>query len=327
MAFKFTITQCDVTNQLLLASYRQMREKWLSWLDHNEPNSIDNQVYNLMWWDAVFWTLNEARKFTDSNSPSSAITPILAEFIDQGYLALQILSISKLLEKNSTNPRYGVISLRRLIDEIVENRSLFTRENYVCHDGLPYDPEPARQRFFAQMSASPARVVSLSTEGPDAWDMSERLHTQFDKLAKTNPENRRRDDIISEDVFNALKSIFDDSAFGHVIGLRHKIFAHAADSHSRSYARTNIDKVELGQIVQAQKNLLQLMQIVSSVILQAANFTSAIAIPQFNHFKHINLPYVREENKRKLSTFWDSHAKERREWLQQSAKTILPNFT
>jgi hypothetical protein len=69
------------------------------------------------------------------------------------------------------------------------------------------------------------------------------------------------------------------------------------------------------------------MQIVSSVILQAANFTSAIAIPQFNHFKHINLPYVREENKRKLSTFWDSHAKERREWLQQSAKTILPNFT
>lgn len=326
MAYNFTIDECDIVDKKLLGSYRSKREAWLLWLDHNEPSSIDNQVYNLMWSDAVFWTLNEARKFTDDKHPSSAITPILAEFIDQGYIAIQIISISKLFEKNSSDPRHGVISLRRLVDEIVDNANLFTRENYVCYDGLPFDPEPVRQRFLAHISANGPGFISISREGPDAWDSSERLHIQFDKLSKTASGGRNRNDIISKDVFKSLKSVFDDVAFEHIKELRHKIFAHAADPHSRSYAHTSIDNVQLGRILQAQKNLLQLMQVVSNLILQAASFTSAIAIPQFNQFEHITLPYVKPEDRNKLSEFWSSHTRERNEWLRVSTKTILPNF-
>jgi hypothetical protein len=295
-------------------------------LDDNEPSSINNQVYNLMWWDAVFWTLNEARKYADKNNPSSALTPILAEFIDQGYVALQVISISKLLEKNSGKPRRGIISLRRLVDEVVESANLFTREIYVCYDGLPFDPEPARQRFFDQIAANPNCTMPRPIEGPDAWEMSQRLHAQFDKLSGVTPSCRKRDDLISVDVFKALQSVFDDPAFEHVINLRHKVFAHAADAYSRSYVQTNIKNIELDQIIKAQKNLLQLMQIVSSLILQAANFICAVAIPQFNQFDYITCPYIRPENRNKISTFWNEHTEERCEWLRDSVKTLLPNF-
>ena len=43
----------------------------------------------------------------------------------------------------------GVISLRRLITDLRGKWALFTRENYVCHDGLPYDYEAVMLKEFA----------------------------------------------------------------------------------------------------------------------------------------------------------------------------------
>lgn len=51
-----------------------------------------------MWQDAVFSTFNEARRDTDAAGPSAAVAPILAQFLDQGYVASQVLGISKLFE-------------------------------------------------------------------------------------------------------------------------------------------------------------------------------------------------------------------------------------
>jgi hypothetical protein len=321
--YHYAIEQCDVQDRSLLKNFREKRSAWLLWLDHKEPSSIDNQFYSMMWCDAVFWTLNEARKFAAENSPSSAITPILAEFIDHGYLAQQILSISKLVEKNSPQPGKGIISLRRLVDEICENSFLFTRENYVCNDGLPFDPELARQKFLQRMATQTPSFSWMPTDGPEAWDTSVRVHQEFDELSGSPSDNRSRKDCISDRVFTSLRAAFDDTSFDHILAFRHKIFAHAADPQSRSYAKTQIDRVELENIIRAQKILCQLMQTISSYILCGPSFTSVVAIPQFNQFAHITLPYVSPDHRTKLSTFWSQHCRERNEWLKRDLNQVL----
>jgi hypothetical protein len=40
------------------------------------------------------------------------------------------------------------LSLPRLVKDLERNRDLFTRENYICHDGLPYDYQAVRDALF-----------------------------------------------------------------------------------------------------------------------------------------------------------------------------------
>jgi hypothetical protein len=77
-----------------------------------------------------------ARQKTDEESVVSAQSGLLAHFLDQGYVATQVLAIRRLLDS-----RKDVFSLRRLLDNITTHQHLITREIYVCNDGLPYDSE------------------------------------------------------------------------------------------------------------------------------------------------------------------------------------------
>jgi hypothetical protein len=67
-----------------------------------------------------------------------------------------------------------VISLRRVLDDIKEHRALFTRENYVAHDGLPYDPAPVKQAYVDKIISRGSGVHGewIDTTGPRAWSMS-----------------------------------------------------------------------------------------------------------------------------------------------------------
>src|SRR5262245_30956085 len=95
--------------------------------------------------------------------------------------------IRRLLDKTS-----GVISLRRLINELRSNWRLFTRENFVCHDGLPYDYEAVMVKEMAARAGEGA--FWGSTTGPDAWATSRMAHEQFDRLAGIDPSERTRED-------------------------------------------------------------------------------------------------------------------------------------
>lgn len=323
MPYSYELDQCDVSDKKSLKIFREKREVWLSWFSHGISSSIENQLYNLMWWDATFWTLNEARKFADEKSPSSAITPILAGLIDQGYLALQILSLSKLVERNSADRSKGIISLRRVVDEIRENAKLFTRENYVAHDGLPFDAEIAYQKYLQEMEGKPRGAIWVAAGGSSDWAESRRMHEIFDGLSGIGAKQRSRTDVISERVLDSLEAVFTNQSIKHILNLRHKVFAHAADEYSRSRVATQIDRVEFGHIISSQKVLSQLMQVISADILSGPNFGSLIAIPQFNQFDHISLPYVRAKERSKLSEYWDKHVNERNGWLAEASKVIL----
>lgn len=137
------IEECDVDDKDALAKYRAKRTDWLHMLVGDKQHSISTQISEMLWNDAVFRTVNEARRLARiGDYKSSARNFSIAHFMDQGWVAWQALAIRKLMEPAARQPEKQVISLRRVIDEITANRALITRENYVCHDGLPFDPEP-----------------------------------------------------------------------------------------------------------------------------------------------------------------------------------------
>ncbi|MGA7925661.1 MAG: hypothetical protein WCA20_06660 [Candidatus Sulfotelmatobacter sp.] len=136
--YKTTIDQCDVVDREALVLYRVKRYEWLSWyeLRKGDPNTIQQQLFSMMFLDLAYRTLAFARQKTDEDSVVSAQSGLLAHFLDQGYVATQVLAIRRLLDG-----RKDVFSLRRLLDDITKHQHLITREIYVCNDGLLFDSE------------------------------------------------------------------------------------------------------------------------------------------------------------------------------------------
>ena len=141
--YKYKIDECDVSDKKSLEKFREKRAEWVKWFGVDDENTIANQIYSMMWGDAAYRSLVEACRFSSEDNPTAHENEMLAGLLYDGYLANQMLSITKLIDKDSR-----VISLGRLFDEIKESRYLFTRENFVSHDGLPYDYAKVQEAEF-----------------------------------------------------------------------------------------------------------------------------------------------------------------------------------
>ena len=95
-----------------------------------------NQVHKLAWYTVVFRTLNEARRIEHGHKVNGA----LWELVTTGYGGLLTLGFRKLVDKDSRAD-----SLWRVIGLIKKRPELFTREKFICYDGLPYDHELAQK--------------------------------------------------------------------------------------------------------------------------------------------------------------------------------------
>lgn len=324
--FKFPEDQCDVADRDKLARYREHATRWFDWLETDDEHAITRQLSDLMWHDAVFRILNEARRLEGAEASSSR-APLLARFIDQGYVAGQVLGISKLVEPSPDvpNTKKGVISLKRLVDELSANRDLFTREVFVCHDGLPYDYAAVERAYLAkrfERHGTDPGFEAMETEGPGAWDSAHRLHELFDRLSGVKPDERQREDRLRDLIFDTLLKALEDPVFEDIRVLRHKRLAHAADSVSR-LQKTAKSGLKLDETAQAHRTLLGVLQAISAGLLYGSWRASAIPVAQFNIFEHFPEPLVRDDQLGRLREAWDRIAAERDEWLKDGYADLL----
>lgn len=324
--FKFSEDQCDVADRDKLKRYRENAARWFDWLETDDAHAITRQLSDLMWHDATFRILNEARRLEGAEASSSR-APLLAQFIDQGYVSGQVLGISKLVEPspNVPNTKKGVISLKRLVDELSEHRDLFTREVFVAHDGLPYDYEAVHQVYLAKLferHGTEPVFEAMETEGPEAWDTAQRLHELFDRLSGIKPHARQREDRLPDSIFDTLTKALDDSIFENIRVLRHKRLAHAADAVSR-LQKTAKAGLKMDETAQAHRILLGVLQAISAGLLYGSWRASAIPVAQFNIFEHFPEPLAREDQVGRLREAWDGIAAERDQWLTDGYADLL----
>jgi hypothetical protein len=238
-----------------------------------------------------------------------------------------VLGISKLVEPSPDvpNSKKGVISLKRVVDELSANRDLFTREVFVAHDGLPYDYTLVEQAYLADLAAKQGTepvFVAMETEGPKAWDTSKRLHELFDRLAGIDPAARKRGDLLPDAIFDALLKALDDPVFADIRALRHKRLAHAADAVSRLHAPAK-SGLKLDDAAKAHRILLGVLQAISAGVLYGAWRGAAVPVAQFNVFEHFPDPLVREDQVGRLRKVWDEIAAERDGWLAEGHAKLL----
>lgn len=124
----------QVLNQPRLTDYLKKRAQWLSWYETGagESNSLQDQWFSMLLSEMSY---RVARDEAARESEWALNIPLVAHLLNSGYFSSQVLATRRMLDK-----RRDVVSLRRLINDIRDNKSLITREVYVSFDGTSYEP-------------------------------------------------------------------------------------------------------------------------------------------------------------------------------------------
>ena len=302
--YKYKIDESDVSDKKSLEKFREKRAEWVKWFGVDDENTIANQIYSMMWGDAASRSLVEAYRFSSEDNPTAHENEMLAGLLYDGYLANQMLAIGKLIDKAS-----DVISLRRLFDEIKENRHLFTRENFVSHDGLPYDYAKEEQKSWERLVAEnkPGEVVS----GPmPSYEISKLMHNAFDEISGVAPENRCRKDLTKEDIFEQIERWFGDAAFGKIKTYRNKFIGHAASQKSRH----KIQYPHHDDLMKAHKIILKITRKIVDIL--GTEIGDPVPIAQYDVFENLDKPLIPSANMKEMTEWWRKHGQERDSWYR-----------
>lgn len=328
--FKYPEDECDVEDREALSLYRSKRTEWLTQLYEDPDHSIWKQITNMMWNDAVYRLINESRIVANNSREASAVqNNMLMKFIVQSYVSSQVLAVRRLTDRpaREDQPQRQIISLRRLIDDLRGNRLLLTRENYVSHDGLPYDYESIRGTFYAEHMKDIREDVEffrMPTTGPEAFYSSEDCHKAFDKLCGVSPKNRKRHDRIPDLIFDQLDAWLLDSNFEKVVKYGNKFIAHAADEFSRQKVKEEHRSFSLDEIATVHRALSNIANAISGSILWEGE-SAIVPIPQYNVFEKLDTPWVTKDNIPKLREFQDGHRRTVEAWRSERPE-LGPNL-
>lgn len=318
MTYTYALEDCDIVDKVALTAYRNKRTEWLHLLNGKDDHAVCRQISAMLWNDAVFRVANETRRLSrKAGYPSSSRNWSLAQFMDQGFVATQTLSIRKLMERALNKPARQVISLRRVLDDIKEHRALFTRENYVAHDGLPYDPAPVKQAYVDKIISRGSGVHGewIDTTGPRAWSMSELAHEKFDQLSGVTLEHRSRGDLIRDAVFEDVEAILAESGWENIAEFGNKFIAHAADEHSRNTLLDGQNGFSLDSLAKCHRGICRAAAAIQGPILWEGSH-DMMPIPQFNHFENLTDPWLSPGDIKVLSDFWDTHMETVEKWSE-----------
>jgi hypothetical protein len=289
----------EVIDQHRLADYLEKRAKWLSWYETGagESNSLQDQWFAMLLSEMSFRVVREE----GAKNPTSMLNvPLVVHLLNSGYFSSQVLATRRLLES-----RNDVISLRRLIDDIHENRDLITREVYVSFDGTAYAPEfPELEIPGLQPAESPF----------SQWNKSRVRQERFDKLSKVLPENRARDNKIHESVFSKMDNWITSSGASKLITLSHKYLAHAAQESSIS---TAIPKgLSFAEVECIQKAVVQSMRVIYDIILSSGIYSEVVPMVPLGFFGKVWDGESLIDSTARMNKQWDEMAEERSHWVK-----------
>jgi len=315
-AYKYPIDQCDVPAERrpALESYRAKRSQWISWLDHDEDHAIWTTLSGMVWTDVSFRTLAQ---FAIDDPTSSLTNTLVAEQLISGHVATQVLVIRRLADSSN-----GAMSLRNLITDVRRNFARFTRENYVCYDGLPYDYEAVQQKDMAAKLAAGGGPFWAETTGPNAWSVSRMAHEHFDRLTGTTPDRRSRDDRLPGSLLDTIEGWLNGSGADELAKWSHAYLAHAGSVESRK--RITAALVTNNKITEAIRTLARVTEAISAEVLYAGGRMNALMpTAQFDQFENLENPVAKDAVKGEARDLWDKLAGERDGYLSDIRDELL----
>ena len=164
--------------------------KWQSLFDSESKNSILVQVINMLFETLIYKVILKARSIAPKNSKGRIeLNGAIHYLIDKCFFNSQLMTIRRLTDKGE-----DVISLHKLLNQMKGNCKYLTRENYFKvfeKLGYKYDYSEIKKKqdeYIAKNSRM-GEVIVIPEELD--WRGSENLHSDFDKLSKSDPKNRK----------------------------------------------------------------------------------------------------------------------------------------
>ncbi len=289
------ICECDVEDKASLALFRLKRDEWKRCLI-DDDYSVSQQISHLLWNDTVFRTFNEARRLSleEKNNDIGLNSPVI-NLMDGTFVASQVMAIRRLSDPNFYDPKKGVISLRRIIDEIGDSLPIFTRENYICFDGTAYEG------------------LSHEKDGIN-WIHWDRKHKNFDRLSRVSSSNRSRDDKLDNKIISSLKS--ELNACKDLRTYANKFIAHTSDNPGKVKLTDKQKSITLNKLDEAYKAIVKSGSFLGAVVLYEHSL-GGVPVPQYDQFKNLDKPVIKTKSLSNLSTFWMDRNKEVSSWDQE----------
>ncbi len=195
---------------------RTKHEEWSGILFGDDPNSIQNQIDNLVSELACFLMLNSAGNTTivGKNGQNLRLHSLVFGTVHRCLRDSLMRRIRQLSEAKATNPKKEVYSLPALLDDMQAHAHVLTRANILCVEGLPYSP-PTWQT------------------SPHDHVMSTQRNEGIDYITGAHPEFRQPEDRISAAWLERRSKRLKNRSH-RVKNFVDKYIAHAATQHSRA---------------------------------------------------------------------------------------------
>ncbi len=328
--YRYPVEKCDVSDRESLRQFRVKRAEWIAWLRGDDPHSIWRQITTLLWDDVLFRTVNDLRRVAlERPSEGVGFNGAVLRLFDAGFVTTQVTTIRRLTDRQPRNPTKGVISLRRLVADIRDNRQLIKRDSYVSYDGLPYDPAPVQDAWMERKAAAGTLTGCewLTTTGPTAWATSQMVHDNFDKLAKRGPETRSRDDLIAPEWLDWLASRLD--ICDDIRKFTDKFVAHAAEPSSRTGLTEAQTGVTLDRLRHCQRAIYQVAAFVYGPLLCEGSY-GAVGTPQYDHLENLEKGWIANDALEAAHDYWNLNLEEIVKWESESlwpdlGAMVMPN--
>lgn len=274
----------------MTTEFTKKQQAWKEQLNGKDRHAIWRRIADLLKYDAVWRTYNEARRISRvANDPSTGLTGSIIQVLDEGFFCLQVFEISKLVEKNWDKPEKHIYSLRRLLDEIKEDADLYTREAYVTFDGVTYEEEDA--------------------ENPRLEPERSYRHSRYDIISGFSESKRSKEDKLCEEYLNRIETEFH--AFVELKTYRNKYLAHAASPEHRP--DDILDKITLAYLDRCYQALIKIGKMIELLLVDEI-LVCEVPVAQYDVLENWDKPAVASNDISKLRAYWDIRLSEIEAW-------------
>ena len=309
--------------------FKIKRELWIQSLNGKDRNSIMSQIYRMIWNTAVFKVVNEGIKLASVNEKGDKkLNGMVFNLFGDLYFENQFIAIRRVVDGyySLEHNKKGVCSLISLLDNMIQNISLLTRENYFKVEGLEYDYEIVRKRYikYEQEQRKGKNGVTVFTI-PDELDYHRILerHKEFDKLTNKNENNRTPDDCVKKEIFIKLKKNVID-ATNKIKTYVEKYVAHAATMQSRLLINAHKISIKVRDIWSAQETICKVANFLDIYLLSRGSHFF-LPVSQYNNFRYIENALVIHNDMEKIKRVWSEYEKETQSWNNLTIEEILKN--
>ena len=273
--------KCDVRDADSLELFHVCACECKMVLAGSDTNSIENQLAEIAWQDAIYRSFNEGLRRNQKKKVPHPVPASVIELLHDRYFWSQALLLRRLFEGKAFRAKREVYSLPTVWFHIQAAKQAIIREAYVCYDGTYYDPDNPRHDRLGRMKCAGR-------------------HRIFDSFCDRRDGGRRRDDHVSPNAFAALaRACTMPARLEYYVN---KFAAHASDPANRAPPTGAPALLSLRYLQDLHQRAIWLALSLGKLVDQLV--LTEVPTPQFDQFESWDRSVFNENENLALHRYW-----------------------